>query len=105
MAESTGRQGLLANTMFMAAHRGREAEALELTATGERQVTERGVGRLLRITGYAKAVLYNGPGRRRRPDGSDPEVHYRAAIEHSAAKGSTFFRPDRCAAHGCSGRP
>ncbi|XVU25359.1 AAA family ATPase [Actinoplanes sp. CA-054009] len=62
VAESTGRQGPLANTIFMAAHRGREAQALELIATAEREVTELGVGRLLGITGYAKAVLYNGLG-------------------------------------------
>jgi DNA-binding CsgD family transcriptional regulator len=52
-------------SLLLAAWRGKEALALELTDTLIEAATPEDAGRATALTGYAKAVLYNGLGRYR----------------------------------------
>ena len=47
----------------LAAHRGQEALASELIESGIAEATALGVGRMIALAEYARAVLYNGLGR------------------------------------------
>ncbi|XVU28622.1 ATP-binding protein [Actinoplanes sp. CA-054009] len=51
-----------ATGIILAAHQGREDEALRRIAAAERDAQEAGVGRIAGIAMYAKAALYNGLG-------------------------------------------
>ncbi|WP_127501963.1 ATP-binding protein [Actinoplanes solisilvae] len=53
----------LSTGMILAAHRGREKEARERIEAAEREARPRGIGRLLGIAAYTRAVLGNGLGR------------------------------------------
>ncbi|OLT46178.1 LuxR family transcriptional regulator [Cellulosimicrobium sp. CUA-896] len=69
----TGVETFLATGAVMAAHLGREPEALDAIGRLRRDAHERGVGRLLGVAAYTRAVLYNGLG--------DPEQAMASAAE------------------------
>ncbi|GAA4567855.1 helix-turn-helix transcriptional regulator [Planotetraspora kaengkrachanensis] len=50
-------------SLALAAHTGRELPALELIEAAVKDADARGEGRLLGMTGYARAALFNGLGR------------------------------------------
>jgi DNA-binding CsgD family transcriptional regulator len=72
---ATGNAPLPYASLVLVAWRGAEAQALEMVEAARSDATARGEGRVLAMTGYATAVLYNGLGR------------YDAALE-SARRGS-----------------
>jgi DNA-binding CsgD family transcriptional regulator/tetratricopeptide (TPR) repeat protein len=61
--EATGSNLAPYGALGLAALRGREAEAAELIETSRKEVELRGEGIGITVTGWAKAVLYNGLGR------------------------------------------
>jgi len=60
---ATGNAPLRYVSLFLAAWRGEEAEALKLIESRTRDATARGEGRAIGWAEYVKAVLYNGLGR------------------------------------------
>ncbi|MEZ0077201.1 AAA family ATPase [Planotetraspora sp. GP83] len=62
LGQATGLAAHPATTLVLAAHRGHKLPALELAEATVKDAEERGVGRLLSVVGYAKAVLFNGLG-------------------------------------------
>jgi DNA-binding CsgD family transcriptional regulator len=65
ITEATGNAPLGYTSLVLAAWRGREAEALELTEASREDAAARGEGRAITLAEYATAVLYNGLGRYR----------------------------------------
>jgi DNA-binding CsgD family transcriptional regulator/tetratricopeptide (TPR) repeat protein len=63
IAQGTGRSAVGYEEMLLAAWRGQEARATELIKRMVETATARGVGRMVDVATYAKAVLYNGLGR------------------------------------------
>ena len=63
IAEVTGNPSVGAAATILAAWRGNETQATELIEATAREATARGLGRLVDLAGYAKALLYNGLGR------------------------------------------
>lgn len=63
IAAATGYAPLKYHSVVLAAWRGVEAAATNLIQTAVTEGVARGEGRVLGLTGYAKAVLYNGLGR------------------------------------------
>ncbi len=59
---ATGLATFLAPEAIIAAHRGRQGPALSRIGATERDARRRGIGRLLGVAGYARAVLDNGLG-------------------------------------------
>ena len=82
--QATGVETYLATGAVLAAHQGRERAALEVIANLERDARDRGVGRLLGVAGYTRAVLNNSLGQ------------YAAALE--AARAATEY-PDMSMNH------
>jgi DNA-binding CsgD family transcriptional regulator/tetratricopeptide (TPR) repeat protein len=60
---ATGHAPLKYHSVLLAAYRGGEAEALKLIESAIVHGTARGEGRVVGLTGYSKAVLYNGLSR------------------------------------------
>jgi DNA-binding CsgD family transcriptional regulator len=60
ITDATGTARVWHLWLMLAAWRGEEPRVLELHATGVRDATDRGEGRVLGLAGYATAVLYNG---------------------------------------------
>jgi DNA-binding CsgD family transcriptional regulator len=65
IAQATGNPavGYGFEEMLLAAWRGRESLAVELIGRAKQEATGRGLGRMVDIATYTKAVLYNGIGR------------------------------------------
>jgi DNA-binding CsgD family transcriptional regulator len=63
VAEATGNAPVAYGEMMLAAWRGEEARASEWIAATAREAAERGLGRFVLLTSYARAVLSNGLGR------------------------------------------
>jgi DNA-binding CsgD family transcriptional regulator/tetratricopeptide (TPR) repeat protein len=63
IAETAGNLAVGYNAMVIAAWRGQESLASELIERMGQAASERGLGRLVGIAAYSKAVLYNGIGR------------------------------------------
>jgi DNA-binding CsgD family transcriptional regulator len=63
ITEATGAVPLRYASLWLAAWRGREAEALELIEGGLRDATSRGEGRVIGLAECAGAVLFNGLAR------------------------------------------
>jgi DNA-binding CsgD family transcriptional regulator/tetratricopeptide (TPR) repeat protein len=63
IAEAAGNPPVGYNAMVLAAWRGQESVASELIERMVRAASARGLGRLVDLATYAKAVLYNGIGR------------------------------------------
>jgi len=60
---ATGHAPVRYTSLVLVAWRGDEARAVDLIEHGVRDATARGEGRVLGMTGYVTAVLYNGLGR------------------------------------------
>ena len=60
---ATGHAPVRYTSLVLVAWRGDEARAVNLIEDGVRDATARGEGRVLGMTGYVTAVLYNGLGR------------------------------------------
>src|SRR6516164_9187582 len=63
IAEAAGNPPVGYNAMVLAAWRGQEAVASELIERMVQRASARGLGRLVDLATYAKALLYNGIGR------------------------------------------
>jgi DNA-binding CsgD family transcriptional regulator len=63
ITKATGTQRLLAVQVALAAFRGRESQACELTEISTKDAARRGEGAGLTFVAWATAVLYNGLGR------------------------------------------
>jgi DNA-binding CsgD family transcriptional regulator len=63
IAEAAGNPAVGYHAMVLAAWRGQEAVASELTERMVKGARARGLGRMVDLATYAKAVLYNGIGR------------------------------------------
>ncbi|MCV7031834.1 AAA family ATPase [Mycobacterium sherrisii] len=63
ISAATGDAPVKYHSVLLAAWRGADGEALQLIETAAADGMSRGEGRVLGLTGYAKAVLYNGLGR------------------------------------------
>jgi DNA-binding CsgD family transcriptional regulator len=60
--QATGLATYRATKAMVAAHQGRKQPALELAESMERDGEQRGLGRLIGLAAYARAVLHNGSG-------------------------------------------
>ncbi len=60
--QATGLATYMVTGVVMSAYQGRERETLEQVAAMERDAEQRGMGRLIGVAGYTRAVLYNGLG-------------------------------------------
>jgi len=63
IAQATGSSAVGYEEMLLAAWRGQESQASELIERMVRAASARGLGRMVDVATYAKAVLYNGLGR------------------------------------------
>src|SRR5262249_14133696 len=63
IAEAMGNSPVGYNEMLVAAWRGQESLAAELTERMIRTASARGLGRMIDVAHYARGVLYNGIGR------------------------------------------
>jgi DNA-binding CsgD family transcriptional regulator len=63
IAQATGNALVGYQEMLLAANRGLQAPALELIERMTRTARERGMGRMVDVATYGKALLYNGIGR------------------------------------------
>ncbi|WP_371778915.1 helix-turn-helix transcriptional regulator [Streptosporangium subroseum] len=63
LGNATGSSPHPATAVILAAYRGREEPALELNEALVRNAEESGLGWLLAVAGYSRAVLFNGLGR------------------------------------------
>lgn len=77
IATATGYAPMKYHSLTLPAWRGAEADALKLMEAALADGTTRGEGRLIGLTGYATAVLYNGLGRY-----GDAFTAVRQACEH-----------------------
>lgn len=60
--QATGLATYMVTGAVVTAYRGRETETLEQVEAMERDAEQRGMGRLIGVAGYTRAVLYNGLG-------------------------------------------
>jgi DNA-binding CsgD family transcriptional regulator len=63
IAQATGSSAVAYEEMLLAAWRGQESRASELIESMVQAASARGLGRMVDVATYAKAVLYNGLGR------------------------------------------
>ncbi len=60
--QATGLATYMVTGAVMSAYQGREAETLQQVEAMDRDAEQRGMGRLIGVAGYTRAVLYNGLG-------------------------------------------